>query len=176
MREVSYARSTYRKAHEFQQGIEELSARMPLWAARAYLATGEMLTGYVAEDYTRVDELQELRKSAIGAEMQYVQAQVKVHGCKEPDLVRRVAEAEGHTTGEADALATKAVEGALTAEELFGHAAVTGDDIRFGFGPDALELAPSLGVYALVMWLGKNELAGVVEGEIRDQGSVPYAN
>lgn len=159
MRKVGYARSTYRKAHEFQQGIEALSATMPLGVARAYLETGLRLDEYASADYDRVDELQAIRKSAIQGEMRYVLAQVTGYGEDDPDLVARVAAREGHTDEEVSELVAQASAGTLTAEELFGSKVVSGDDIRFGFGPDALELAPSLGVYNLVMWTTVGELS-----------------
>lgn len=162
MRKVGYARSTYRKVREFQQGIEELSQVMPLGVARAYLETGIMLDEYAASDYARVDELQELRKSAIQAETRYVRAQVKVHGREEPALVAHVAELEGHSDEAIADFVAKAKNDELSAEELLGEAVLAGDDIRFGFGPDVLELAPSLGVYKLVMWTTVGELTDLV--------------
>lgn len=158
MRQVGFARSSYRKAREFQLGIEELSATMPLGVARAYLETGITLDEYAPEDYARVDDLQAIRKSAIQGEMRYVRAQVTGYGEEDPELVRRVAECEGHTEEEIIDLVAKAKAGALTADALFGSKVTDGNDIRFGFGPDALELAPSLGVYKLVMWTTVGEL------------------
>lgn len=166
VRKVGYARSTYRKAREFQLGIEELSATLPLGVARAYLETGITLDDYVSSDYTRVEALQELRKSAIQGEMRYAQAQVTGYGEDDPALVQRVAECEGCSTEKIEVLLEKAKAGELTAEDLFGPRVLSGDDIRFGFGPDALELAPSLGVYELVMWATLGELECLGEQQI----------
>lgn len=162
MDKVGHARSTYRKAREFQQGIEALSETTPLASARAYLLTGNPQQGCDVHDYARIDKLQSVRKSAIQAESRHVDAQVRIRGKKNPMLVRRVAEQEGFFDEEIEELVRKAEEGILTGEELFGVAVMSGDDIRFGFGSEALELAPSLEIYELVMWTTLGELTDLV--------------
>lgn len=134
MRKVGFAMSTYRLAKEFQDGIEELSETAPLAYAREYLMGGTRREELGDDFYTRVDEIQAIRKRGIGGEMRYVRAQVSVYFRDNPDKPEK------------------------TPEELLGKDVLSGDSITFGFGKDIYEIAPSLKVYELFIWLGKSEL------------------
>lgn len=134
MRRVGFAMSTYRLAKEFQDGIEELSETAPLAYAREYLMGGTRREELGDDFYTRVDELQEIRKHGIVGEMRYVRAQVDGYFRDHPDEKKQ------------------------TPEELLGEDVLSGDSITFGFGKDIYEIAPSLKVYELFIWLGKSEL------------------
>lgn len=134
MRKVGFAMSTYRLAKEFQDGIEELEKTAPLAYAREYLMDGSRREQLGDDFYTHVDELQAIRKRGIGGEMRYVRAQVSVYFRDNPDKPEK------------------------TPEELLGEDVLSGDSITFGFGKDIYEIAPSLKVYELFIWLGKSEL------------------
>lgn len=134
MRKVGFAMSTYRLAKEFQDGVEELSKQGLAIYAREYLVSGARREELGDDFYARVDELQSIRKRAIVGEMKYVRAQVGIYFRDNPD------------------------KPAQTPEQLLGEAVLSGDDIRVGFGADIYEIAPSLQVYELFMWLGLSEL------------------
>lgn len=134
MRKVSFATSTYRLAREFQDGVEALSKQGLAMYAREYLVSGARREELGDDFYARVDELQSIRKRAIGGEMKYVRAQIEIYFRDNPD------------------------KPAQTPEQLLGEDVLSGDDIRVGFGADIYEIAPSLKVYELFMWLGLSEL------------------
>lgn len=165
---VAYARSTWRKAKEFMEGVRELSSRMPLIYAREYLACGTRRADVAPELYERVDELQALRKAGIGGEMRYVRAQVYClfrDGEEGPEFLARHSPAGLNEDEAADELARALAadeadqcDGGACARLLLGDAILAGDDIRFGVGPDLLYAAPSLGVYELFLWFDESEL------------------
>ena len=43
---IGFARSTYKRAKQFQEMLEDLSCQIPLAIARLYLVTGEKLPEY----------------------------------------------------------------------------------------------------------------------------------
>lgn len=131
---VGFAMSTYRLAKEFQDGVEELAKQGLAIYAREYLLGGARREELGDDFYARVDELQSIRKRAIVGEMKYVRAQVEIYFRDNPD------------------------KPAQTPEQLLGESVLSGDDIRVGFGADIYEIAPSLKVYELFMWLGLSEL------------------
>lgn len=131
---VGFAMSTYRLAKEFQDGVEELAKQGLAVYARDYLVSGARREELGDDFYARVDELQSIRKRAIVGEMKYVRAQVEIYFRDNPD------------------------KPAQTPEQLLGENVLSGDDIRVGFGADIYEIAPSLKVYELFMWLGLSEL------------------
>lgn len=158
MMKVALALSTWRKVKAFQEGVRELAAVLPVSVARAYLVGGERIDGIVDVLYDRIDKLQELRKSGIAGEMRYVKAQISTSSSESPELVAAAAASLGYDDETAASLAALAQEGALTAEGLLGNYILSGDDIRFGFAPSVLELAPSLIVYEHFMWFDESEL------------------
>lgn len=131
---VGFAMSTYRLAKEFQDGVEELAKQGLAVYARDYLVSGARREELGDDFYALVDELQSIRKRAIVGEMKYVRAQVEIYFRDNPD------------------------KPAQTPEQLLGESVLSGDDIRVGFGADIYEIAPSLKVYELFMWLGLSEL------------------
>lgn len=192
MEQVAFARSTWRKAKDFQEGLRELAQKMPLVFVRAYLAgtvnaeelakvmddrnasdrgaTGESAGSSAEKLIARIDSLQALRASGIGGEMQYVAAQVEVALRERPEEVARAIESIGVSTAEAmvdqgrssasdsqRALNVREDE-PLSAADVLGEEIMTGADIRFGFGPEVYQIAPSLKVYELFMWFDENEL------------------
>ena len=170
--DVAYALSTWKKAREFQAGVEELAQEIPLAHARAYLSQRNRLPEYPGEVYEEIDRLQTLRRNAIQAEMRYVKAQVFClfrDGIEEanfvtehsplgltPEEVARALE-RALDLDEADG----SVESGACARLLLGDAVLSGDDLRFGFSREIYYAAPSLGVYELFMWttVGELELA-----------------
>lgn len=164
---VAFARSTWRKAKAFMDGARELAEQMPLIYAREYLVDGTRHAEYAPALYDRTDELQALRKSGISAEMQYVRAQAyylfrdgKADASFVAELSPRGLSEEEAALALAEALAADEAnernDGAC-AELLLGPDLLSGDDIRFGVGPNLLYAAPSLGVYELFMWFDENE-------------------
>ncbi len=158
MKKVGFARSTWRKAKEFQEGIEALSHEIPLGVVRAYLASGEQLSQITDTLRLQIDKLQSLRKSGISGEMQYVKAQVKLNSQRYP-LMFEEALAALDLSDEDGVLRRAASAGELTAEALLGDAVVSGEDIRLGFPQTVYELAPSLQVYKYFMWMSQHELS-----------------
>lgn len=77
---VGYARSTLRKAKEFQEGLRELEKRLPMHEVRDYLVSGRREECVPGDIYDEIDRLRELRADAIRGEMKYAQAQAKSHG------------------------------------------------------------------------------------------------
>ena len=68
---IGFARTTYKRAKQFQEMLEELSCQLPLAIARLYLVTGEKFPEYSDAIYEQIDELQALRKKGIQGEMKY---------------------------------------------------------------------------------------------------------
>lgn len=167
--DVAYALSTWKRAREFQAGVEDLAQKIPLVHARAYLSQGNRLPEYSDETYEEIDRLQALRRNAIQAEMRYVKAQVFClfrDGKKGANFV-----AENSPLGLTPEEAARALESALGLDEadgsvesgacarlLLGDAVLSGDDLRFGFSREIYYAAPSLGVYELFMWTALEEL------------------
>lgn len=127
---VSYARSTYAKAKEFQEKLKELQKTISPAIIRAYLLTKyERNVDKVAEklhlreeQIAQIEELEALRRSGIQAEMRYARAQAKKNGILLPEQI----------------LSGQAVIPELTRE--------------------LLEKAPSLGVYNLFLFFTEEEL------------------
>lgn len=90
---VSYARSTYAKAKKFNEKLEELQKTISPATIRAYLLTeSEQDVEKVAEklnlsekQIAQIEELDEIRKSGIRAEMQYALAQAQLNGVELPE-------------------------------------------------------------------------------------------
>ncbi len=166
--EVAFARSTWRMAKAFMDGVRELAEQMPLIYAREYLVDGTRRPEFAPELYDCIDELQALRKSGIGAEMRHVRAQVyclfrdgKADASFVTELSPRGLSKEEAAIALAEALAADEANertDGTCAELLIGPDLLSGDDIRFGVGADLLYAAPSLGVYELFMWFDENEL------------------
>lgn len=129
---VSYARSTYAKAKEFQEKLKELQKTISPAIIRAYLLTKyEQNVDKVAEKFhlreeqiAQIEELEALRRSGIQAEMRYARAQAKKNGILLPEQI----------------LSGQAVIPELTRE--------------------LLEKVPSLGVYNLFLFFTEEELFG----------------
>ena len=129
---VSYARSTYAKAKEFQEKLKELQKTISPAVIRAYLLTKyEQNVDKVAEklhlreeQIAQIEELEALRRSGIQAEMRYARAQAKKNGILLPEQI----------------LSGQAVIPELTRE--------------------LLEKVPSLGVYNLFLFFTEEELFG----------------
>lgn len=127
---VSYARSTYAKAKEFQEKLKELQKTISPAIIRAYLLTKyEQNVDKVAEKFhlreeqiAQIEELEALRRSGIQAEMRYARAQAKKNGILLPEQI----------------LSGQAVIPELTRE--------------------LLEKVPSLGVYNLFLFFTEEEL------------------
>ena len=127
---VSYARSTYAKAKEFQEKLKELQKTINPATIRAYLLTKyEQNVDKVAEklhlreeQIAQIEELEALRRSGIQAEMRYARAQAKKNGISLPEQI----------------LSGQAVIPELTRE--------------------LLEKVPSLGVYNLFLFFTEEEL------------------
>ena len=77
---VGYARSTLRKAREFQEGLRELEKRFPMHEVRDYLVSGKREEGVPGDIYDEIDRLRELRADAIRGEMKYAEAQAARYG------------------------------------------------------------------------------------------------
>ncbi len=129
---VSYARSTYAKAKEFQEKLKELQKTISPAIIRAYLLTKyEQNVDKAAEklhlreeQIAQIEELEALRRSGIQAEMRYARAQAKKNGILLPEQI----------------LSGQAVIPELTRE--------------------LLEKVPSLGVYNLFLFFTEEELFG----------------
>lgn len=129
---VSYARSTYAKAKEFQEKLKELQKTISPAIIRAYLLTKyEQNVDKIAEklhlreeQIAQIEELEALRRSGIQAEMRYARAQAKKNGILLPEQI----------------LSGQAVIPELTRE--------------------LLEKVPSLGVYNLFLFFTEEELFG----------------
>lgn len=127
---VSYARSTYAKAKEFQEKLKELQKTISPAIIRAYLLTKyEQNVDKAAEklhlreeQIAQIEELEALRRSGIQAEMRYACAQAKKNGILLPEQI----------------LSGQAVIPELTRE--------------------LLEKVPSLGVYNLFLFFTEEEL------------------
>ncbi len=126
---VSYARSTYEKAKQFQKKLEELQKTTDLITVRTYLAAGDMPKEKAAEvlqlsdsEIAQMEELKALRMSGIQAEMKYALAQAEKHGVQLPPEV------------------------------------ISGSAILPGLGKEILDKVPSLGVYDLFMPFTEKEL------------------
>lgn len=174
--DVAYACSTWEKAKKFQEGIQELEKDMPLMYARTYLLSGVKSPDFPDTFYDRVDTLQDIRKSAIQAEMKYVLAQVYCmfrDGLKDENFLvehsAHVFSIEEAKTSLAEALAkdeaAESEELGACARLLLDDAVMSGDDIRFGFDADTYFAAPSLGVYELFMWTTVEELDGLASNK-----------
>lgn len=126
---VSYARSTYRKAKEFHEKLNELQKTIEPAVIRAYLAAENCQADPDAvlsvelsdEQKAQIGELKELRMSGIQAEMRYAIAQAKKNGVP-------------------------------LSEEI-----ISGKSIAIGFNRELLEKVPSLGVYQLFMLFTEEE-------------------
>lgn len=176
--DVAFARSTWRKARAFQEGLEELQSDMPLSVARGYLIHRTKAPGFPDALYERVEQLQALRQSAIQGEIRYVKAQVYYRfrdGEVGADFLADHSLA-GVSPQEAESLLERALmrdtaegstESAACAELLLGRAVLEGDDLRYGFSSDLYRAAPSLGVYELFMWTTAQELDALGASEDR---------
>lgn len=119
---VSYARSTYEKAKQFNDKLQEMQKTIPPAVIRTYLAALKSTKkdcaaalGLTDEQIAQIDELMAIRKAGIQGEMRYTLAQAKKNGVE------------------------------LT-EEI-----VSGESLLPGFSRELLDKVPSLGVYSLFM-------------------------
>lgn len=176
-KDVAYALSTWKKSNDFNAALKELATEIPLTKARTYLVYGIKDEHIPEAIYDKIDELQELRRSAIIGEMKYVAAQAHLYSKEDPELAVEVIKRNNLAsvlTGEAvedvDKTVRAALKAAVTEDEradessatailLFGEDVIAGDSIRFGFGSEDYELAPSLGVYELFIWFDVDELS-----------------
>lgn len=178
-KDVAYALSTWKKSKGFNAGVKELAQQIPLSEARLYLVSGVKDPRIPDAIYERIDELQNLRKAGIQSEMRYVLAQAYLYSQEDPELAIKVIEQNNlehvlanSQTDDAHEAAMAALKSAWekddeqgqgnrsnTAALIFGDDVITGDNIRFGFGTDELELGPSLGVYELFIWFDVDEVA-----------------
>ena len=110
---------------------------------RLYVTEGVRTPRVRIDYYDRIDELRELRREALLAEMRHVEAQAESWLEEHPDEAARIA---------AEYRRTQA-----TPEMLLGTAVVNGESPAFGFSPDTYLIAPSLRVYELFMWYDENE-------------------
>ena len=141
--EVAFARSTWRHAQEFSQGLSELARLMPMELVRLYVIEGVRTPRIPLGYYDRIDELRELRRKALLGEMRHVEAQA--------ELWLEEHRAEAHR------IAAKAGRTEATPEMLLGADVVRGESPVFGFAPETYVIAPSLRVYELFMWFDENE-------------------
>lgn len=141
--EVAFARSTWRHAQEFREGLSEIARLMPMELVRLYVMEDVRTPRIPLNFYDRIDELRELRRRALLGEMKYVEAQaelwLKEHGAE----AHRIAVKSGRTEA--------------TPEMLLGADVVRGESPAFGFAPETYVIAPSLRVYELFMWYDENE-------------------
>lgn len=167
-REVGFARSTYKKARQFQEGIHDLAQKMSLVFARTYLVNGTKNPDINKEYYTTIDELQKVRTTGLSSEMKYVGAQVYVNFKKYPQEAKRLileynpailtekqAESIYETALQQDSMLDD--NWSNCAKVLLGEDVFAGTDIRFGFSQELYAIAPTLKVFELFMWFDENE-------------------
>lgn len=132
---VSYARSTYEKAKQFREKLEELQKTTDLITVRTYLAAKGTPSKEHAvsilhlndSEIARIEALKDLRMSGIQAEMKYALAQAKKSGVQLPQDV------------------------------------ISGEAILPAFRKEVLEKVPSLGVYDLFLLFTEQELDNLSE-------------
>ena len=146
---IGFARTTYKRAKQFQEMLEELSCQIPLAIARLYLVTGEKLPEYSDAIYEQIDELQALRKKGIQGEMKYVLAQVSCYMEEDAQVLPNFPSLKDWSV--------------LTQERFLGQDVVSGDNILPGFSRQLYRIAPSLQVYELFMWFSQHELTQLQE-------------
>ena len=119
---VSYARSTYEKAKQFNDKLREIQKTVPPALIRTYLTAVQITKkdcaaalGLTDEQIAQIDELMAIRKAGIQGEMRYALAQAKKNGVE-------------------------------LAEEI-----LSGESLLPGFSRELLDKVPSLGVYSLFM-------------------------
>ena len=89
--EVAFARSTWRKSKEFSAGLHDLAQRMPMELVRLYVTEGVRTPRVRIDYYDRIDELRELRREALLAEMRRVETQAESWLEEHPDEAARIA-------------------------------------------------------------------------------------
>lgn len=89
--EVAFARSTWLKSKEFSAGLHDLAQRMPMELVRLYVTEGVRTPRVRIDYYDRIDELRELRREALLAEMRHVEAQAESWLEEHPDEAARIA-------------------------------------------------------------------------------------
>ena len=141
--EVAFARSTWEHSRTFKQGLYELGTRMPMELVRLYVYDGLRSPRVHTSCYNRIDELRELRRQAILAEMGAVEAQAERWLRDHPNEADRIAANAGRT------VATPAM--------LLGTAVVNGTSNALGFAPGTYAISPSLRVYELFSWYAEGE-------------------
>ena len=144
--EVAFARSTWRKSKEFNDGVRDLARRMPMELVRLYVTEGVRTPRVPLNCYDRIDELWELRRGALLGELQYVDAQAQIWLEEHP--------------ADAERIAAKYHRPQATPEMLLGTAVMNGESPALGFSPDTYLIAPSLRVYELFMWCDESESWG----------------
>ena len=89
--EVAFSRSTWRKSKEFSTALHDLAQRMPMELVRLYVTEGVRTPRVRIDYYDRIDELRELRREALLAEMRHVEAQAESWLEEHPDEAARIA-------------------------------------------------------------------------------------
>ena len=141
--EVGFSHSTWEHSRTFNRGLYELGTRMPMELVRLYVFDGLRSPRVHTSCYNRIDELRELRRKAILAEMGSIEAQAERWLRDHPAEAARIAANEGRT------VATPAM--------LLGTAVVNGTSNALGFAPGTYAISPSLRVYELFTWYTEGE-------------------
>lgn len=85
---ISFARSTLKKAKEFNTRLEELEKTVPLCVIRNYILTGEKPKDVDDLTIQKIDELKQLRQDGISGEMIYATAQAESNGLTLTDEIK----------------------------------------------------------------------------------------
>lgn len=85
---VSFARSTLKKAKEFNSRLEELERTVSLSVIRNYILTGEKPKDVDELTIQKIDELKQLRQDGISGEMIYATAQAESNGLTLTDEIK----------------------------------------------------------------------------------------
>lgn len=141
--EVAFARSTWEQARAFNEGLYELSRRMPMELVRLYVLEGTRSPRVHTSCYNYIDDLSRLRTRAILQEMGSVEAQAELWLEEHPDDACALAAKEGRTVA--------------TAEMLLGTHVMDGTSNAAGFSAETYGIAPSLRVYELFSWHSPGE-------------------
>lgn len=80
--EVAYARSTWKKVKNFQEGLKDLETKIPMILVREYISTGKKNKDIPDEVYEQIDNLKNLRSNGIQGEMKYAVAQAEGNGIR----------------------------------------------------------------------------------------------
>ena len=126
--EVAFARSTWRHAQEFSQGLSELARLMPMELVRLYVIEGVRTPRNPHNNYDRIDQQREQRRRAQHGEKRTVEAQAESWLSEHRAEAHRIAAKAGRTEA--------------TPEMLLGTDVVRGESPTFGFAPEPNVKAP----------------------------------